>query len=51
VFWWGNLAERDHWEEPVVDGRIVLKWIFRKLDVEALTGWSWLRLGADGGHL
>jgi hypothetical protein len=29
-FWWGNLRERDHWGEPDVDGRIILRWIFRK---------------------
>jgi len=29
-FWWGNLRERDKWGEPDVDGRIILKWIFRK---------------------
>ena len=27
-FWWGNL--RDHMEHPGVDGRIILRWIFRK---------------------
>jgi hypothetical protein len=30
--WWENLRERDHWEDPGVDGRIILKRIFRKLD-------------------
>jgi hypothetical protein len=29
-FWWGNLRERDHCGDPDVDGRIILKWIFRK---------------------
>jgi hypothetical protein len=29
-FWWGSLRERDHWEDPDVDGRIILIWIFRK---------------------
>ena len=28
-FWWGNLGERHHLEELGVDGRIILKWIFK----------------------
>ena len=27
-FWLGNLRERDHLEDPAVDGRIILRWIF-----------------------
>ena len=26
----GNLRERDHFENPGVDGWIILRWIFRK---------------------
>jgi hypothetical protein len=33
-FWWGNLWERDHWGDPGVDGKIILRWILRKWDVE-----------------
>jgi len=29
-FWWGNLRERDHMGDPVVDERIILTWIIRK---------------------
>jgi hypothetical protein len=28
-FWWENMRERDHWEDPGVDRRIILGWIFR----------------------
>jgi hypothetical protein len=29
-FWLGNLREGDHLEDPGVDGRIILKWIFER---------------------
>jgi hypothetical protein len=29
-FWWGNLRERDHLRDAGVDGRIILRQIFRK---------------------
>jgi hypothetical protein len=50
-FWWGNLRERDHLRDPGVNGRIILRWIFRKWDFGVWTGSSWLRIGAGGGHL
>jgi hypothetical protein len=48
-FWRGNLRDRDHVEDPGVDGRIILKWIFMKLDVGVWTGLMWLRIWTDGG--
>jgi len=49
--WWGSLRERDHWGNQDVDGRIILRWIFRKLKGVMGTGWSWLRIGTGGRHL
>jgi len=50
-FWWRNLRERDHLEDPSVDGRMILRWICRKWDVGLWTGLSWLRIGTGGGNL
>jgi len=32
VFWWGDLREGDHLENPGIDGRIILKWNFKNWD-------------------
>jgi hypothetical protein len=37
-FWRRNLRERDHLGDSGVDGRIILRWIFRKYDVGGWTG-------------
>jgi hypothetical protein len=50
-FWWGKLREKDHWGDPGVDRRLVLKWTFRKWDVGVCNGSSWLRIGTGGGYL
>ena len=50
-FWWGNLRERYHLGDPGVDGRIILRWIFRKWDVGVWIGSSWVRIGTGGGYL
>jgi hypothetical protein len=36
--WLGNLRERDHWGDPDLDGRIILRWIFRKWELWGLDG-------------
>jgi hypothetical protein len=50
-YWWGNLRLRDHLVDPGIDGRIVLRRIFRKWDVWVWPGFCWLRIGTGGGHL
>jgi len=42
-FWWGNLRERDHLEDPDIYGRIILKSIFRKWD----WGMDWIDLSQN----
>ena len=42
--WCVNLEEREHLEEPGVDGKIILRWIFRKWDVGAWNWSIWLRI-------
>ena len=41
---WGNLRESDHLGDPGIDGRIILRWLYRKWD-----GWGmdWFDLAQD----
>ena len=50
-FWWENLKERDHLEDPDIAGWIILRWIFRKWDVGVWSGSSWLRTGKGNEHV
>jgi len=47
----GKPEGNSHLEDPGIDGRIILRWIFRTWDVRAWTGSIWLRIGTGGGHL
>ena len=49
--WWGDLTEEAHLEDLGVDGRIILKCMFKKWEGEAWTRLIWLRIGRGGGHL
>jgi hypothetical protein len=40
----GNLTEGAHLEDPGVGGRIILKWIFERLDVGSI---DWTDLAQD----
>jgi hypothetical protein len=42
-FWWEDLREGDHLGDPGVDGRIILRWIFKKWD----GGMDWIELVQD----
>jgi hypothetical protein len=47
----GKPKGNNHLEDPGVDGRIILRWIFRKWYVGAWTESIWLRIGTGGGQL
>jgi hypothetical protein len=47
----GNLRKRDHWGEPVVDGRIISSQVITKWDVGIWSGMSWLRIQTVGRYL
>jgi hypothetical protein len=44
-FWWGDLREGDHLRDPGVDRRIIIKWTFKKWDVEG--GIDWIEPAQD----
>jgi hypothetical protein len=50
-FWYGNLRKSDHLGDSCIDGRIMLRWTFRKWDVEVWNGSSWLKIGTGRGYL
>jgi len=51
TYWRRDLRERGHLDDPGVDGRIILRCIFRKWNGGAWTGLIWLRIETGGGLL
>jgi hypothetical protein len=50
-FWWRTLRGRDHLEDPGIEERIILGWIFREWNVRSWTGSVGLGIWIVGRHL
>jgi hypothetical protein len=53
VYWVlvGKTEGKAHLEDLGIDGRIILRWIFRNWNVGEWSEMSWLRIVTGGGHL
>ena len=48
-FWWGNLREADHLEDPGIDQRTVWKWIYQEVGWGTWTRLIWFNIGMVTG--
>jgi hypothetical protein len=49
-YWWENEKERDHWENQLLGGWAILKWILERQNGMVWTGLMWLRIGTEHGN-
>jgi len=47
-FCWGNILENGHLEDKEGNGKIILKWIWRKYVVRMWIWWRWFRIVSFG---
>ena len=47
----GKPEGKNQWADQDVDGKIILRWIFRKWEGVVGTGWSWFRIRTGDGRL
>jgi len=47
----GKPEGKNSLEDPGLDGKIILSWVFRKCEMETWTRSSWLRMVTGDGHM
>jgi len=48
TFLWGNLKQKDHFEDLEMNGKLKLKSVLKKYDRRKCIGLSWLRISTIG---
>ena len=48
-FWRGNLKHSDHLQDQGVDGKFILRWVFKKWNGRVWSGFIGLQIGTSVG--
>jgi hypothetical protein len=49
--WFRHLKERDHLEDLLIGGKVILRWTSRELVVKVCTAFTWFMTKCSGGLL